>query len=588
VSAPRLEFFLLGPLEARRDGARIELGPRKQRAVLALLLLNANRVVSTERLIDDLWGEAPPDTARSALQVYIAGLRKALGADGASLRTVAPGYVLEVEPDALDLARFERLRAAARASVDDEERASLLHEARGLWRGRPLADLGSDLFAPEAAGRLEQLGLAVHEERIDADLAVGRHAAVLGELDGLVAEHPFRERLWGQLMVALYRSGRQADALAAYRAAREALDELGLEPGPELKALERSVLAHDPALAPPASRVEAPVERERRPRRRTWVRAVAALLVAAVVVAGAVLLLDRDPEPLTAPPNSVAVIDPATNEVDEVVPAGVIRPGSIAAGAGSVWVGSLENRTLARIDTGTRQLTATVPLPATPTGVAFGFGDVWVAHGRLGAVSRIEPQFNRRTRTVDVTSRALYFPYGSVATGEGAVWAVFGDSALVRLDPADLDRTTSTQAGVGASAIAVGLGYVWVANSGDSTVWSFNPLTFEEGKFDEYTAGETPLGLAIGSDAVWVANSGDDSVTRIDLLTGARGEVGVGDGPAGITFGDDSVWVANNGDGTVSRIDPETRKEIARIPVGGAPSGIVLAAGAVWVTVQAP
>ena len=588
MSASGLEFLLLGPLEARRDGVRVELGPRKQRAVLARLLIDANRVVSTERLIDDLWGETPPDTARSALQVYVAGLRKAFAGDGTALRTVAPGYVLEVEPDAVDSARFESLRTAARSSTDDREKAALLHEALGLWRDRPLADLESEPFVGEAAGRLEELRLAALEERIDADLALGRHATLVAELDALVAEHPYRERFRGQLMLALYRSGRQAEALAAYRAAREAsIDGLGLEPGPELRALERSVLEQDPALDSPTAPPEQRLDEARSRRRRWWPWAIAAVLLAAVV-AGAALLLSRDPEPLMAPPNSIAVIDPATNTVVDVLPAGVIRPGAIAEGAGSVWVGSLDGHTLARIDTGTRKLTATVPLPATPTGVAFDFGAVWVAYGRLGAVSRVAPQFDRVTRTVDVASRALYFPFGSVATGDGFVWAVFGNSTLVRLDPADLDRPASGEAGIGPSAIAFGFGLVWVANSGDSTVWNFNPLTFEEGKIHAYTAGQSPQGLAVGADAVWVASSLDDAVTRIDPLTDARDDVAVGDDPAAIASGVDSIWVANRSEGTVSRIDPTTRKEIARIPVGGAPSGIVVADGAVWVTVQAP
>jgi len=587
VSAPRLEFLLLGPLEARRDGARVELGPRKQRAVLALLLLNANHVVSTERLIDDLWGETPPDTARSALQVYVAGLRKAFEGGGSALRTVAPGYVLDVGADALDVTRFDSLRAAARSSSDDGEKAALLHEALGLWRDRPLADLDAEPFAAEAAGRLEERRLAALEERIDADLALGRHATLVTELDALVGEHPYRERFRGQLMLALYRAGRQADALAAYRAARDALAELGLDPGPELRALERSVLEQDPSLDSPAAPPREAAEADRPGRRRRWLWAIAAVVLAAVA-AGAALLLNRDPEPITAPPNSIAVIDPAANRVDAVVPADVIRPGPIVGGAGSVWVGGLEGHTLARIDTNTRRLAATVPLPATPTGLAFDFDAVWVAYGRRGAVSRVDPQFNRATRTVNVTRRALYFPFGSVATGAGFVWAVFGNSALVRLDPAEIERPVAGEAGVGPSAVAFGFGFVWVANSGDSTVWNFNPITFEEGKFHTYTAGQTPQGLAIGTDAVWVANSGDDSVTRIDPLTDARGEVSVGDGPAAITWGAGSIWVANRDDGTVSRIDPATRDEVARIPVGGAPSGITVADGVVWVTVQAP
>jgi YVTN family beta-propeller protein len=585
-----LEFSVLGPVEARRNGTRLDLGPRKQRAVLAVLLLNANHVVSTERLIDELWGETPPGTARSALQVYVAGLRKALGGDGASLRTVAPGYLLSLEPGSTDLDRFEALRAAARTSGDDDRAAALLHDALALWRDRPLADLDGEPFAEEAAARLDELRLAALEERIDADLALGRHSTLVAELDRLVAEHPYRERFRGQLMLALYRSGRQAEALAAYRAARDAsVEALGLEPGPELKALERSMLEQDPALVPPPAAPPGPPARDEHPprrRRRLW--ALLAFGVAASAVAAAALLLDRDPAPMTAPPNSVAVVDPETNRVEAVVPAAGIRPGPIAFGAGSLWVGSLEDRTLVRIDPGTRQVIGTIPVGATPTGVAFDFDAVWVAHGRLGAVSRVDPQFNRRTRTVRATTRALYFPDGSVATGEGSVWAVFGNSTLVRLDPGTLRRTGSTMAGVGPAAVAFGFGSVWVANAGDSTVGRFNPMTFEEGRLDEYTVGLAPRALAVGAEAVWVANSGDDSVTRIDPLNGARHDVPVGDGPAAVVVGAGSVWVANRGDGTVWRIEPETRDVVAEIPVGGAPSGIAVADGKVWISVQAP
>ena len=239
-----LRFRLLGPLEADRDGVPLDLGARKQRAVLALLLLEANRVVSTERLIDELWGDDPPETARSALQVYVAGLRKALGEDGASLRTRAPGYVLDVPAGRTDLDEFARLRADSRP-----------REALALWRGPALADLDGEPFAAAAAGRLEEQRLAVLEERIDADLALGRHGELVPELEASAAEHPYRERFRAQLMLALYRSGRQADALAAYRAARETLVEgLGIEPGEELRALERSVLEQDPALAAPVAR----------------------------------------------------------------------------------------------------------------------------------------------------------------------------------------------------------------------------------------------------------------------------------------------------------------------------------------------
>ena len=409
-----LRFLLLGPLEARRDDTALDLGPRKQRAVLALLLLNANRVVPTERLIDDLWGESPPETARSALQVYVAGLRKALGPDGAVLRTAAPGYVLDVPPGSLDLDRFKSLRAEARAATDSARKAELLHGALALWRGGPLAELGSEPFAPAAAAQLEQLRLGALEERIDADLALGRHAQLLPELNGLVAEHPYHEPFRAQLMLALYRAGRQADALAAYRAAREDfMDGLGLEPGPDLKALERAVLEQDPALGGPAAPPQTGEEPPQR-RRRPWILAAAlGVLAVAAVVAAAVLL--REESTITVPPNSLAVIDPATNDVTGVVPVGV-GPGPIAAGGGALWVGTLD-KTLQRVDPGALAVAKTFSLGATPTGVAFGADAAWVAHGLTGEVSRVDPQLEGVTKTQVAQTRLL--STGAVAYGAG-------------------------------------------------------------------------------------------------------------------------------------------------------------------------
>jgi DNA-binding SARP family transcriptional activator len=242
-----LEFGLLGPLEVRTADGPLPLGAPMQRALLALLLLNANRVVPRDRLISELWGESPPETAAKAVQVYVSRLRKLLPAE--MLVTQAPGYVLRVEPASVDLQRFERLVAEAH-DADPARAASLLAEALALWRGPPLAELWEEPFARIEAGRLEDLRLAALEERIEADLALGRHAKLIGELEALIAEHPHRERLRGQLMLALYRSGRQAEALEAYRNARAALDELGLEPGAALRQLEQQILRQDASLEP--------------------------------------------------------------------------------------------------------------------------------------------------------------------------------------------------------------------------------------------------------------------------------------------------------------------------------------------------
>ena len=245
------QFSLLGPLTVTTNGGPAALGGQKQRALLTALLLEPNRVVSGDRLIDAVWGETPPDTARNTVQVYISQLRKLLP-DGA-LETVAPGYRLAVDPATIDVFEFERLSQeghSALASGNAAAAAETLRAALALWRGTPLADLEWEQFAQAEIGRLEELRLAAYEDRIEADLALGRHGQVVPELERLVAEHPLRERLRAQLMLALYRAGRQADALAVYQRARKTLvDELGIEPGESLRALERAILAHDPSLS---------------------------------------------------------------------------------------------------------------------------------------------------------------------------------------------------------------------------------------------------------------------------------------------------------------------------------------------------
>jgi DNA-binding SARP family transcriptional activator len=236
-------FRLLGPLEAvGDDGEPLALGGQKQRAVLALLLLRANRVVSTDFLIDALWGDNPPRTATTSLQNSISALRKLLGPS--ALVTRSPGYMLVLDDDALDLARFERLVAEAR-TLEPEDRAAKLGEALRLWRGDPLSDVGFEPAVEAEIRRLEELRLTTLEDRIDAELACARYAEVVPELVALVTGQPLRERLRMQLMLAHYHVGRQDDALRVYHDLRSALDELGLEPSPQLQELQRRILRHE-------------------------------------------------------------------------------------------------------------------------------------------------------------------------------------------------------------------------------------------------------------------------------------------------------------------------------------------------------
>jgi DNA-binding SARP family transcriptional activator len=253
-----VEFGILGPLEVRRSGRAVPLGGPRQRAVLALLLLEANRVVSMDRLAEDVWGGDPPQGWARTLQTYVFHLRRTLepdrlpGAGGGVLVTIDRSYLLRVDRGHLDAALFQDGFTAGRAALEAGRHApaaETLRKALDLWRSPALADLADYAFTRPEAARLEELRLAALEARIDADLALGRHDALTGELEQLVGEHPLRERLHGQLMLALYRCGRQAEALAAYRRVRDLLaGELGIDPGEPLRRLHASVLAQDPAL----------------------------------------------------------------------------------------------------------------------------------------------------------------------------------------------------------------------------------------------------------------------------------------------------------------------------------------------------
>ncbi|TMM24681.1 MAG: hypothetical protein E6F94_09240 [Actinobacteria bacterium] len=250
-----LEFRILGPVEVTDDGAPLQLGGQKQRALLALLLLNPNRVVSTDRIMDALWGEQVPRTAATSLQNFVSQLRKLLGSD--VLVTKPPGYQLRVAADQLDLEKFVHLVEESRGEPA-AERTTTLRRALALWRGPPLADLGFEAFAQSEIARLEELRLAALEDRVEAELESGRHSDLIGELEAFADENPLRERLRSQLMLALYRSGRQAEALQIYHDTRRVLvDELGIEPSPTLQQLHGAILRQDPGLedGPPVAPV---------------------------------------------------------------------------------------------------------------------------------------------------------------------------------------------------------------------------------------------------------------------------------------------------------------------------------------------
>jgi DNA-binding SARP family transcriptional activator len=309
-----MEFGILGPLEVRDGGTTLSLGAPRQRAVLALLLLHANQVVPADRLIDQLWVDEAPDTAKVILQGYISGLRKILGAG--TIATRAPGYVIEVEPHRLDLLRFEALlvEAGARAVAEDPAAAAAgYRDALRLWRGPALVDFAYESFAQAPISRLEELRLTALEKRIDADLALGRHADLVAELEALAAEHPLREPFRAQLMLALYRSARQAEALDVYRAGRRLLvDELGIEPSEKLQALEQAILRQDASLGPDRPPAAATAAEDRPPERAILALAREAASLDAVA---------RLAEPLTREPPRELVLALLVAEPSELAEA---------------------------------------------------------------------------------------------------------------------------------------------------------------------------------------------------------------------------------------------------------------------------
>jgi len=579
-----MDFLVLGPLEVRDGDRRVPLGGGQARKLLGILLVHANEVVASEQLIDALWEGNPPETAAKALQGLVAQLRKLLTAG--LLVTEPPGYVLRVGPDRIDAKRFTQLIEDADGSPP-REAAAKLREALALRRGRPFADFAYDEFARQAIVRLEELELAALEARIEADLELGRHPALAGELDTLVAAHPLRERLRGQQMLALYRSGRQADALAAYRNARETLvEELGLEPSEELQQLQKRILAHDPRLLVP--RPEAPGDGASLGERTTpklllrprVFGPLGALLLIAAVVAIVEATTRGSSSPVLVRTNSVAVIDPSDGRVVSDIAVGT-RPVAVAVGDSAVWAANADDGTVSRIDPKTREAVSTIGIGGDVSDVAIGFGSVWIAGGNDGTLTRIDPKLNAVEATLRLgRPRELSpQPVFAVAVGEGSVWATRGNSVL-KIDPA----TNQTVARIPVSsplAIAVGGGSLWVTTSAERILRidaASNILTARAALPSQGTAAVWQDGLwmiiSVGQGNVW--HFDPNSLTPTSTFTTATGAID-------LAAGEGAVWSANSM-GSVWRIEPSSGR-VTKIALGHHPTGIASGDGAVWVAI---
>ena len=567
-----MDLRLLGPIEARLGDRKLQLGACKQRAILAMLGLQANHTVSTDRLAEGLWGEEPPSSAPKMVQLYVSQLRRVLDGDRAAIITHGRGYELQLPADDVDTARFERLVEDARP-----------REALALWRGGALADVADEPFAATEIRRLDEQRLHAHELAIDADLDAGRHADVIGELEQLVAEHPLRERLQAQRMLALYRSERQAEALEAYRQARDALvEQIGVEPGPELRRLHAGILAQDPALDLP---VTAPITASARPppRHRRPVRLVAAavLLAGAVLIAFGIRLVTAPDRLARIDENAVGLIDPGSGQITAQY--GVGRgPGAVVAGGGSVWVASTLAGTVSRIN---RERHEIVPIDVggEPNALAIGAGSLWVANGESGTVAQVDPGSNRVVQRLEVGNASR-----GIVAGFGALWVTSAVDGVVRR--IDLDHPTVNRPidiGANPSAIAAGADAIWVASEESGTVTRLDPRTRAVVK--AIPVGNGPSAVVVGEGAVWTVNRADATVSRIDPRTNrVSWTVPVDPDPAAIAAGDGAVWVAGGSAGTVVRVDVDDPRVIKRVPIGSNASAVAIAGGEVWASAVAP
>ena len=624
-----MEFGVLGPLEVREGGQVIPLGGAKQRALLAVLLLHANEVVSRVRLIDGLWGEKPPATAAHTVETYVSRLRRVLHDVGShdTLITRPPGYMLRIDPEELDLNRFENLMREGRRTLAEgnpQAAAERLRRALALFRGPPLDDVAFFPFAQAELGRLVEMRLAGLEDRIDADLAAFKSGELVGELEALVKAYPLRERLHGQLMLALYRAGRQADGLDAYRRARQYLaEELGVEPGSALRQLEHAILVQDPSLEVSANRqpiiVGVPPQvdlvagatpvrpsgsalrgEERPPRghgkvpqppppavrrrglasvpRRSVILLATLVVLASLAVGVTTAVRGRAPPLAAVRGDTIGIIDPGTGAVAGTVPLEA-SAGRIAAGAGSVWVTNFGNHSVSRIEGG--EVRQVIPVGNGPSAIAVGNGAVWVANVLDGTVARIDPGTSQAVQTIPVGHGP-----SAIAYGEGTVWvADTGDHTVVGIDP----RTGTVTRRVGLDArpsdLAVGAGWVWVTSESAGEVFRISP----DGKdVAAIRVGTGPGAIAASPGAVWVANSLDGTVSRIDPSRGVvTATLEVGDDPSGLAISPGAVWVTNEFSGTVARIDPHAPVVARTIRVGGRLASIAVVGSAVWVVVHA-
>lgn len=571
-----MRFRVLGPLEVRVNDAEVDIGGGKRRTLLAVLLMHANEVVPVDRLVDDLWGEHPPATAVKAVQVYVAQLRRSLGdARADRIRTYPHGYLLQTGEGERDVDALESALAAAESAMADGRPAdagTVLREALGLWRGPPYADFGSEHFAQAEIARLEDLHAVLVEKRIEADLALGRHADVVGELEALVADEPLREGTRMLLMTALYRCGRTAEALQVYREGRRALvDELGIEPGAKLRELEQSILeqtapvGHEPPTADKAAEPSPPT-------RRSGVAVAiplgAAMLLLAAILAALAEIRSERPGGDAAHiglTRSVLALQAQSGALERhIAVAG--EPTALSRDGSMVWSASTGSAAVVAIDTRANAVVRVVPLRIKPAAMVAGSRAVWVADGQQGLLVRISKRAREATRVTEIRQVPLAGDAAgerpvSLALARDGVWVADGSASITGVD--DTGRVlTRLRLGRRVDAVAVAGGSLWAITTRGALLLRIDvdkeriSAVVETEPRTEAT-GPLPADIVTSGDALWLLNRDSRRVTRVDTRSGrlvAGATLPVGSDPTAITASDAAAWVVGDG-GAVTRID---------------------------------
>jgi ABC-type transport system substrate-binding protein/DNA-binding SARP family transcriptional activator len=582
-----LRVCTLGRFRALDHTQELHLGGRQQRAVLAILVTHDGSDVSLGRIAEGLWGERIPPGYQQTIQTYISHLRAALNSSRTLLVTNANGYALRLQSSHVDATVFRRETQTGIELLDAgsyEDARAHLSAALSLWDGEVLADLAEFPFVESFADPLDQLRLTALEALLQARLELGEHEGVAIDAESLIAEHPLRERAYSLRMLALYRAGRQADALATYQRLRTVLDEeLGVEPGPDARELQQAILRQDPQLRPPsrasASTIGVRGRRQKHPphrRPRLLLGAIAAVAVIAGSLAAYGTTHWHTATLSVVPADSVALLR-SDGTVRAAVPIGE-PPTALAYGAGSLWAVSSTQDRVYRIDPKHR-FVEPIAVGGSPVSIAVTNQDAWVVNSADGTVSRISTKTDTLVGapiTVGVLPRAI-------AVGPSGVWvANVSDATVQRINPETDTVDLTVDVGGASSALAVTSHAVYVADEQQRTVTRLDPRTGEQIGAPIAT-GSGPSALAATPDALWVVDSGDQTVQRIGLTTGAvSATIPVGDGADGIAVNDGRIWVSTRYDGAVSEIDPTTNTLVHRRSIGASPTALAAGGNGVW------